>query len=255
MRLHMSAKSALALLLSPLSRTGRFTFPEGRRSSDVLSMLAKRTHIPLKSFQRAAANPKALGLPSYAHGRVEGFLYPFTYDPSPTATATAILKSMVEQFKKAADSINLESEAKRVHRSPYEVLIIASLVQAESGTADDMPKVARVIENRLNNSQPYLHKLQLDSTVMYGLGKYGIIASSADTQSTSPYNTYQRPGLPPGPICNPGEEALKATLHPKKGPWLYFVTTNPKQHVTKFTDSFAEFQQFRNELTQNLRHG
>jgi UPF0755 protein len=255
LKLHMSAKAALALLLSPASRTGRVTFPEGKRATQVLSILAARTHIPLKNFQRAAQNTKALGLPSYAHGRLEGYLYPFTYDPSPNATATQVLRAMVEQFKKVAKDIDLEDEARRRHMSPHDVVVIASLVQAESGTTEDMPKVARVIENRLHSPEPWMHKLQLDSTVMYALGKYGIVASGTDVKSTSPYNTYAYPGLPPGAISNPGEEALKAALNPAKGPWTYFVATDPKRHITKFTDSPTEFARFRQELQQNLAHG
>ena len=255
LRLHMSARSALALLLSPQSRTGRVTFPEGKRAVQVFSILSKRTHIPLKNFQRAAQNTKALGLPAYAHGRLEGFLYPFTYDPPPNATATQVLRAMVEQFKKVADDIDLEGEAHRAHLTPHDVVTIASLVQAESGTAEDMPKVSRVIANRLHSPQPYMHKLQLDSTVMYALGKYNIVASTTDVKSPSPYNTYVHAGLPPGAISNPGEDALKAALNPAKGPWTYFVTTDPKRHITKFTADPAEFARFRQELQQNLRRG
>jgi len=255
LKLHMSARSALDLLLNPASRTGRVTFPEGKRAAQIFATLSARTHIPLRNFQRAAQNPKALGLPSYAKGRVEGFLYPFTYDPPPDATATQVLRAMVEQFKKVAGDLDLEGEAKKVHMSPHDVVVAASLVQAESGTAEDMPKVARVIENRLHSPQPWMHKLQLDSTVMYALGKYGIVASGNDLKSTSPYNTYSYPGLPPGAISNPGEEALKAVLDPAKGPWTYFVTTDPKRHITKFTDNYTEFTRFRQELQQNLEHG
>lgn len=255
LRLHMSATAALALLLSPQSRAGRVVFPEGERAAQIFATLSKRTHIPLKDFQRAAKNPKALGLPSYADGRVEGYLYPFTYDPPPGSTATQVLRAMVDQFKKAADDIDLESEAKRHHMTPHDVVTIASMVQAESGTAEDMPKIARVIENRLTSPQPWMHKLQLDSTVMYALGKYGIVASSADVKSSSPYNTYVHDGLPPGAISNPGEDALKAALEPADGNWTYFVTTDPKRHVTKFTNDPNEFAKFRQELQQNLRHG
>ena len=177
LRLHMSAKAALALLLDPKSRAGRVTFPEGKRTVEVLKILSAKTHIPLKNFQHAAQNTKSLGLPSYAHGRLEGYLYPFTYDPPPKATATQVLRSMVEQFKKVATEMDLEGEARRAHMSPHDVVTIASMVQAESGASEDMPKIARVIDNRLHNPQPWMHKLQLDSTVMYALGKYGIVAS------------------------------------------------------------------------------
>lgn len=255
LRLHMSAKAALALLLSPQSRAGRVTFPEGKRATEIFSILSKRTHIPLKDFQRAAQHPKGLGLPSYANGRVEGFLYPFTYDPPPGATATQVLKAMVDQFKKVADDMDLEGEARSHHMTPHEVVTIASMVQAESGVSEDMPKVARVIENRLHSPQPWMHKLQLDSTVMYALGKYGIVASASDVKSTSPYNTYVHEGLPPGAISNPGEEALRAALNPAKGNWTYFVTTDPKRHITKFTNDPNEFARFRQELQRNTGHG
>jgi UPF0755 protein len=166
-----------------------------------------------------------------------------------------VLREMVTQFKKVATDIDLEGQARRRHMSPRDVVIIASLVQAESGATDDMPKIARVIDNRLHNPQPWMHQLQLDSTVMYGLNKYGIVASAADLKSTSPYNTYKHAGLPPGAISNPGEEALRAVLKPASGSWTYFVTTDPARHVTKFTASPAEFAKFREELQRNLGHG
>jgi UPF0755 protein len=255
LRLRMSAKAALALLLNPASRTGRITIPEGRRLTQILATLSKNTHIPLRNLQRAAKNTKALGLPAYAQGNLEGFLYPFTYDPSPKATATQVLRDMVTRFKTVATDIDLEGQARKVHLSPHDVVTVASLVQAESGTSDDMPKVARVIYNRLHSPQPWMHMLQLDSTVMYGLGKYNIIATANDLKSTSPYNTYKRAGLPPGAISNPGEAALKAALNPVAGTWVYFVTTDPARHITKFTASQTEFQRFREELRQNLAHG
>ena len=255
LRLHMSARSALALLLSSSSRAGRLTIPEGERVADVLPLLAKKTGIPLKDFQKAAKNTKALGLPSYAQGQLEGYLYPFTYDPGPKATATQVLREMVDQFKRVAADVDLEGRARALRMSPHDVVTMASLVQAESGTQDDMPKIARVIDNRLHNPQPYLHRLQLDSTVLYGLHKKGIVASAADIKSATPYNTYERYGLPPGAIDNPGEVALRAVLAPASGPWIYFVTTDPAHHVTQFTASYAEFLRFRQELQQNLRHG
>jgi UPF0755 protein len=255
LRLHMSARSAFALLLSSASRAGRLTIPEGERVADVLQLLAKKTGIPLKDFQKAAKNTKALGLPSYAQGQLEGYLYPFTYDPGPKATATQVLREMVAQFKRVAADVDLENRARALKMSPHDVVTMASLVQAESGTQEDMPKIARVIDNRLHNPQPYLHRLQLDSTVLYGLHKKGIVASVADIKSATPYNTYKRYGLPPGAIDNPGEVALRAVLAPASGPWIYFVTTDPAHHVTKFTASYAEFLKFRQELQQNLRHG
>jgi len=108
-----------------------------------------------------------------------------------------------------------------------------------------------VIYNRLAHGMP----LQLDSTVLYGLNKFGILASDKDLASPSPYNTYKHKGLPPGPIDNPGAAAIQAVLHPTAGPWLYFVTVNPKTGETRYTSSPAQFQQFRQELEQNLAKG
>ena len=128
---------------------------------------------------------------------------------------------------------------------------MASLVQAEGGRLSDYPKIARVIYNRLANGMP----LQLDSTVLYGLNKFGILASDMDLTSPSPYNTYKHKGLPPGPIDSPGNAAIQAVLHPASGNWLYFVTVNPKTGETLFTSSETQFEQFRQELQKNLGQG
>jgi UPF0755 protein len=98
-------------------------------------------------------------------------------------------------------------------------------------------------------------KLELDSTVEYALGKYGIIATNDQLQVNSPYNTYLHAGLPPTPIDSPGADAIKAALHPAHGDLLYFVTVDPKHHITKFTDSAAEFNKLRQELEHNLGQG
>jgi UPF0755 protein len=115
----------------------------------------------------------------------------------------------------------------------------------------DMPKVARVIYNRLNRTPEM--KLQMDSTVMYGLNKFGIAATHEELKSKSAYNTYARLGLPPGPIGNPGDHAIQAALKPADGPWLFFVTTDPKRGITKFTDSESEFFKLAEEFNKN--HG
>ena len=108
-----------------------------------------------------------------------------------------------------------------------------------------------MIYNRLARGMP----LQLDSTVLYGLNTFGILANDQQLNSPSPYNTYRRKGLTPGPIDSPGNAAIQAVLHPSPGPWIYFVTVNPKTGETLFTSSQAQFQQFRQELEKNLGKG
>jgi UPF0755 protein len=249
LRKHMKASVAYALLLSPASRDQiKVTIPEGWRLSQIAADLEKHSGISAAGFQQALNAPASLGLPSYANGKLEGYLFPATYEVQPKATATDVLKAMVQRFDQEAASINLPQDAAAAHMTPGQVITMASLIQAEGGSVSYYPRIARVIYNRLNLGMP----LQLDSTVMYGLNTYGIIASNQQLQSTSPYNTYRNKGLPPGPIDSPGNAAIQAVLHPAPGNDLYFVTVNPKTGLTKFTASPTEFEQFRAELQQNL---
>jgi uncharacterized YceG family protein len=252
MRKRMSAQSALLLLLDPKSRADtRITIPEGLRSIQVFQALSRKTGIPQRDFQRAAASPGDLGLPAYAQGNVEGYLFPATYDLNPNAGPEEILKMMITRFNQVAADIDLEARAKRAEVSPHKLMVLASLAQAESGRDSDMGKVTRVVYNRMRRDM----KLELDSTVMYALGKYGIVASNKDLQVNSPYNTYKYKRLPPGPIANPGRQALDAAFHPTAGDWIYFVTTDPKKRITKFTASYKTFLQYKKELQRNLGGG
>ena len=251
MRQRMAATAALALLLDPKSRAGnQITIPEGLRTSQIFQALSKKTGIPVREFQQAAKNPRGLGLPSYAKGRVEGYLFPARYDLSPNASAKAVLAMMVDRYKKVAADDDLVARAKLARLSPGTVMTMASLIQAESGRHSDMPKVSRVIYNRLRHDPPM--KLAFDSTVLYGLGKFGIVASNQDLQSTSPYNTYKFDGLPPGPISSPGEAAIEAVFSPAEGDWLYFVTTDPKRGVTEFAETQEQFAKLKAKLDRYL---
>jgi UPF0755 protein len=252
MHRHMKAVLAFDLLLNPGARIQLdVTIPEGLRASQIVTTLGAKSGISTADYRAALANPAALGLPAYAKNKPEGYLFPATYPVEPQMTATDVLRAMVRQFDAEAARINLVAVAQSVNLTPAEAIIVASLVQAEGGRVSDFPKIARVIYNRLAGNMP----LQLDSTVMYALHSYGILATNQQLQVNSPYNTYQHPGLPPGPIDSPGDAAIHAALHPAKGTWLYFVTVNPKTGVTEFTSSYATFVQLRAELEQNLAHG
>jgi len=221
LHMHMQASLAWAALLNPKNRVQlTVTIPEGKRASQVILILAKETSIPASQFQAVIKNPAQLGLPSYAHGKVEGYLFPATYTIQPNETAAQILKAMVQRYAIEAQAINISSAATAVHLSSAQVITEASLAQAEGGSIADYPKIARVIANRLQSG---MH-LQFDSTVLYGLGKYAVSATIAETRTPGPYNTYLNAGLPPGPICNPGNAAIQAVLHPASGNWLYFLT-------------------------------
>ncbi|MEU4539366.1 endolytic transglycosylase MltG [Streptosporangium sp. NPDC023825] len=248
LRRGMDARSALGMLVAPGSRVVRtVTVPEGLRLPELLDRLAEATGMRRADLVRAAADGRALGLPRYA-GNAEGFLFPATYEIEPGTTAPALLAAMVERYKQAAAQLNLRKRAAKKGLSPREAVTVASIVQAEGGRDPDYPKIARVIYNRIRARTP----LQLDTTVLYAQGRRTLEVSERDTEVRSPYNTYLRPGLPPGPIANPGEKALIAALQPDQGDWFWFVTTDPEHRITKFTDKESEFVRYREELNRYL---
>ena len=252
MHLHMKASLAYALLLNQKNLVQvTVTIPEGWRLTQIVAYLGAKSGIPASAYQAILKNPAPLHLPAYANGNAEGYLFPATYEVLPHETALGVLTGMVQRFEQQAAQVNLPTAAKHMHLTEGQVIIMASLVEAEGGRVSDYPKIARVIYNRLAQGIP----LQLDSTVLYGLNTYGIIASDQQLTSPSPYNTYRHKGLTPGPIDSPGAAAIQAVLHPASGNWIYFVTVNPKTGETLFTASQAQFEQYRAELQYNLAHG
>ena len=231
---HMQASLAYAALLNPKNVVQTtVTIPEGKRVSQVLTILAAHTKIPLAQFEAAAKQTAQLGLPPYAgttsklpstvpYGQLEGYLFPATYAVTPHETALQVLQAMVQRYNIEATQINIEQAAKSVGLTPATLIIEASMVQAEAGVNADMPKMARVIINRDAKGMAQ----GFSSVDFYGLGKYGInLTNSAQAQASGPYDNTQKPGLPPTPVDNPGDKAIQAVLHPASGPWLYFVTT------------------------------
>jgi UPF0755 protein len=252
MHKHMKASLAYALLLNPNNLVQvRVTIPEGWRLSQIVAYLGANSGISTSDYEKVLNDPARLHLPAYAKGNPEGYLFPATYEVVPHETALGVLIAMVQRFDQQAAMVNLPAAAKRVHLTESQVITMASLVQAEGGRLSDYPKIARVIYNRLAQNIP----LQLDSTVLYGLHTYGIIASDQQLTSSSPYNTYKYKGLTPGPIDSPGAAAIQAVLNPAAGNWLYFVTVDPKTGLTLFTASETQFEQYRAELEHNLGQG
>src|SRR5690606_14277142 len=153
-------------------------------------------------------------------------------------TALSLLEQMAARFQQEADALQLVAKAKRLGRTHQEILTVASIVQAEVSRPGDFPKVARVIYNRLDQGM----RLQMDSTVHYAVNHQSakVTTTRKERQTRSPYNTYRYKGLPPGPINAPGTDALKAALSPAKGDYLYFVTVDLDNGVTKFASTLAE---------------
>jgi UPF0755 protein len=226
---HMQSSLAWAFLTNPKNMLQTVvTVPEGKRVSQVISILSVKTGIPQKDFQQVIDHPAPLGLPSYAKGvkgfpdsAVEGFLFPATYAITPHETATQILQAMVARFNVEANSISITAAARSVHLTPYQLLIEASMAQAEGGSVTDYPKIATVIKNR----QAAGMTLGFDSVLFYGLNAYGINVDKQQEAVNNPYNDMtEHTGLPPTPIDNPGDAAIQGILHPTPGNWLYFLT-------------------------------
>ncbi len=240
----MSAAAALGSLLDPSSKVLlKVTIAEGQRLSQILDLLVKQLHLNRAQLQAAVKKPQTLGLPTAAKGNLEGYLFPATYEFPPGISPTKALSTMVAECLRQMQTAGVTSDQVQT------VLIKASIVQAEAGRISDMPKVARVLDNRLEQKLP----LQLDSTVSYATGHFGITTSAKDRASSSPYNTYRFAGLPPGPIDSPGIEAIKAALSPEPGDWLFFVTVNPDTGVTKFAVTEAQRVQITREFQAWLR--
>ena len=197
--------------------TTAVTIPEGLRVADTVAILAAKTKFPKSAFDAVLKDPKALGLPAYAKGNAEGYLFPSTYGFGPKEKPADMLKDMVDRWRQSAAENDLVKGAQAQGRTPGEIMTIASLIQAE-GRGSDMPKVSRVIYNRLDgpgDQQGTNGLLQIDATVNYALDRKGVVAvTTEDTQVDSPYNTYLHPGLPPGPINSPGDAAIKAAAAP-----------------------------------------
>lgn len=243
MRLHMSAAAAVDRLLEPSSRLQVVvTIPEGSRVKGILAALAKQLDIPLTEFNKAAMS-NDLGLPAAARGRPEGYLFPATYTFAPDVTATEALAAMVSRGRDAFRKLGIPASKQR------DVVIKASIVQAEAGDTKSMGRVARVLDNRLKRKT----HLQLDSTVSYAVQRFGVTTTRQERASKSRYNTYRYAGLPIGPISNPGEDALRAALRPAKGPWLFFVTVNPSTGETKFATTAAQHNRQKQEFQAWLR--
>jgi UPF0755 protein len=230
----MKASDALAILVDPKNRLiTRVVIPEGLWAEEIYARLSKTSGIPVAEYTAAAKQVDELGLPPSARGNIEGYLFPASYEFPPSSSALDQLKEMVAESTKRLDGLGIKPD--QMER----VVTVASLVEGEAKTDTDRAKVARVVENRLAAKM----SLGFDSTVNYIFHKRGVPTQEM-LDSSSPYNTRRVTGLPPGPISNPGEGALKAAANPVAGPWLFFVTVNLDTGETKFAATYAEHQRY-----------
>jgi len=227
-RLRSSGTAAMAAILNPANRlVSQVTIPEGYTEKQILGILAGKTGLSLASLQAAAAKVSNLGLPDGLKPRTaEGFLFPSTYDFDPDQSADAVLQQLTAQFGSEYNRLGFAAAAKAEHLSPYQALIIASLIESEAKFAEDRPKVARVILNRMAKGTP----IGIDAANRYGVALTGKNPNSVTYTENSPYNVRTHLGLPPTPVSNPGEASLRAALKPAAGNWLYYVVADAAGH-------------------------
>lgn len=234
----MSSEAALKALEDPTSRRENTAqLPEGLTMNSTLTRLADGTGIPLADLQAAVADPSQYGVSATT---LEGWLFPATYTFDPGTTAQQVIKTLVDRTVTSLDKAGVPSDQRE------RILTVASIIQREARFTADFYKVSRVIENRLDPNNEETHGLlQMDSTAQYGYNEInkGTASSSAEALANdNPWNTYLHPGLPIGPIANPGDLAIDAAMHPADGPWLYFVTVNLDTGETIFSTTYAEHE-------------
>jgi len=237
----ISAKQALDQLLDASRMPNLVRVFEGAWNSEIFSMLEKN------GFDRVEIT-KAVSEVKLPQGYkiLEGLLFPAQYSFTEGTTALEALQSMISKFEFKTNSLPLSQDPLL---SAQKLLVVASIIQAE-GDIQDFERISRVIRNRLKIGMP----LQMDSTINYAVKARGsIFVSRKSTLVKSDYNTYRKYGLPPGPIGNPGVNALKAALNPADGDWLYFITVSPGD--TRFTSNFDEFNQWKVLYTKNRKAG
>ena len=279
LRTRIPASSAVKQLVDPHSRVGKVVIPEGQQLDDttdvktndttpgIFTMISKASCVELDGDKhcvtvadlRAAAEKAplaSLSVPAWAvgpatamgedHRRLEGLIAPGTFNVNPAADPQTILESLISSSTQKYVKSGLLDTATAMNMSPYDVLVVASLVQREA-KPQDFPKVARVIYNRLGEHR----RLEFDSTVNYPLDRREVATTDGDRGQTTPWNTYLSEGLPATPICSPGTDALTAAEHPEDGDWLYFVTIDA-QGTTLFT---RDYQQHLTNIELAKRNG
>ncbi|MBU4301378.1 MAG: endolytic transglycosylase MltG [Actinobacteria bacterium] len=222
----------------------RVTLPEGLTIKQTARKVAAQTEgtITASEFEAAAkSSGYDYGFLEGSNGNLEGFLFPKTYEVTDEDTTRDVVVMMLDQFGKETGALDW-ARAQAYGLTRYDVLIIASMVEKEAKVPQERPIIASVIYNRLKAGM----RLQIDATVQYALGAWKPELCYSDLEVDSPYNTYRVSGLPPGPICNPGFESIRAALHPEPTEYLYYILTSPEGRHS-FTADYQQFVRWKEE--------
>jgi UPF0755 protein len=200
------------------------TIPEGYTLEQIAAALGDKGLVGEKQFLFLCTDKKMIARFGIQGRSLEGYLYPDTYQFARGLSPVAIAETMVDRFRQVVRP--LEGRAKKVGMTMRDVVILASIVEKETGKAGERPLIASVFLNRLKKGM----RLDSDPTVIYGIKDFNGNLTRKDLTTPTPYNTYVIRGLPPGPIANPGLDAIKAVLHPAETDYLYFVSKNDGSH-------------------------
>jgi peptidoglycan lytic transglycosylase G len=214
-----------------------FTVPEGSNIFDIASLLEQSGMVGSNEFLKAAANPQSIRDLDPVAPTLEGYLFPSTYRLTHKTTGKQLCGTMTREFRKQWTLLGGHSAVSETHK----IVTLASLVEKETGLAQERPLVAAVFTNRLRLSMP----LQCDPTTVYAAlldKKYRGVIHKSDLSSKNSYNTYTHEGLPPGPIANPGIASLKAALHPAQADYLYFVAKADGSGSHQFSAQLLEHE-------------
>ena len=211
------------------------TFKEWRKNLENAPHLKQTLQGKTDKEIMALLDIPAIAKAVYEWNNMDGWLYPDTYNYTPNSTDLELLKRSTTRLQKALDKAWSERDENLPLADPYQMLILASIVEKETGIAEERPQVASVFINRLKANM----KLQTDPTVIYGMGEsYTGNIRKKDLEAMTPYNTYMIEGLPPTPIAMVSESALQAVAHPAKTDFYYFVADGSGGH--KFTRNLNE---------------
>lgn len=226
----------------------RFTVREGMRASEIGALVEAAGITSRADFDASLADPALMLQLNVPASSFEGYLFPDTYSFSRGTPGSKIIATMKQQFD-AKWKPEWDARAKGLGRTKHEIVTLASIVEKESANIDEQPKIAGVFYNRLRLGM----KLQADPTVIYGIQNFNGNITKEDLLTATPYNTYVIPGLPPGPIANPGLSTLTATLFPEQSRYLYFVGNGAGRHI--FSANLFDHNNAVNEFQRGLGAG
>jgi UPF0755 protein len=221
----MTPAEILSKLLNGQVLLHSLTIPEGLTITQIADVASQQGLTDRVEFLRLAKDREFIASLGIKAETLEGYLYPDTYKFPRPIKAREVLTAMVEQLEQVVGP-DLLARMQELKMTMHEVLTLASVVEKETGSGGERPEISAVFHNRLKKHIP----LQSDPTVIYGLPAFDGNLHKKDLSSPSPYNTYRVQGLPPGPIANPGIQAIHATLYPSDSRSLYFVSRNDGTH-------------------------